>query len=92
MDQDTQNKSAGPIVGIVIIVLILVFGGLYFWGQRAVEEPTAQDVMNAPDYALDSLAKVGTSDEVPAIETDLNGTDLNNLDTELGDIDTELNK
>ena len=28
------ENSVGPLVGIVIIVLILVLGGLYFWGER----------------------------------------------------------
>lgn len=30
---DPEN-SVGPLVGIIIIVLILVLGGLYFWGER----------------------------------------------------------
>ncbi|MCE9643786.1 hypothetical protein K8Q93_00845 [Candidatus Parcubacteria bacterium] len=29
-----KDNSVGPLVGIIIIVLILVLGGLYFWGER----------------------------------------------------------
>lgn len=27
-----RKSGSGPIVGIVIILLLLIFGGLYFWG------------------------------------------------------------
>jgi len=27
-----EEKSFGPMIGILIIVALLVFGGLYFWG------------------------------------------------------------
>ncbi len=27
-----KHSGIGPVVGIVIILLLLVFGGLYFWG------------------------------------------------------------
>jgi len=29
-----KDNSVGPMVGVIIIVLILVLGGLYFWGER----------------------------------------------------------
>lgn len=35
----THSKSgAGPIVGVVIVVILLVFGGLYFWGAQLNQE------------------------------------------------------
>lgn len=35
MPQAPEHKSAaGPIVGAVIIVLVVVLGGVYFWGSR----------------------------------------------------------
>ncbi|OGG73803.1 hypothetical protein A3A40_00775 [Candidatus Kaiserbacteria bacterium RIFCSPLOWO2_01_FULL_54_20] len=27
-----KRSGIGPVVGIVIILLLLIFGGLYFWG------------------------------------------------------------
>lgn len=27
-----KSGGNGPVVGIVIVVLLLIFGGLYFWG------------------------------------------------------------
>ena len=29
-----QKSSVGPIVGIVIIVVLLIVGALYFWGAH----------------------------------------------------------
>lgn len=29
---EQQKVGAGPIVGVVIIVALMIFGGLYFWG------------------------------------------------------------
>ena len=29
-----KKGSAGATVGIIIIVLLMIFGGLYFWGAR----------------------------------------------------------
>jgi len=29
-----SKGSAGPTVGIIIIVIVFILGGLYFWGQR----------------------------------------------------------
>ena len=28
------KNSSGPTIGIVIIVILLIFGALYFWGER----------------------------------------------------------
>lgn len=29
-----QRSGAGPIIGVFIIVALLTFGGLYFWGAK----------------------------------------------------------
>ncbi|MDZ4226980.1 MAG: hypothetical protein U1D26_00715 [Patescibacteria group bacterium] len=29
-----HRTSAGPIIGVIIIVLLLVVGALYFWGSH----------------------------------------------------------
>lgn len=33
-NQAPKNSGVGPIVGVVIVVAIVIFGALYFWGQR----------------------------------------------------------
>lgn len=39
--QTHEKAKAGPVVGIVIVVVLMIFGGLYFWGAQLnkVEEP-----------------------------------------------------
>ncbi len=43
-DNQTQNRrqddGAGPIIGAIIIVILLVFGALYFWGQKLNHQPS----------------------------------------------------
>lgn len=87
--------QAGPIVGSIVVITVLVLGGLYFIGKKVNEggllEPSAAEIQNAPDELLHTLKTQGTSDEVNAIEEDLNATELENLDAELQDIEAELN-
>ena len=94
----TQQKSMGPMLGIVIIVVLLVLGGFYFWGTQIKDksqvqenaEVTAEDIANQEDTALDNLNTQSTSDEIDDIEADLDATDLESLDSELDAIDQEL--
>ena len=33
-----QKSSAGPVVGIIIIVVVMVIGALYFWSARGGQQ------------------------------------------------------
>jgi len=92
--RELENKpgSVGPVVAIVVIVAVLILGGLYYWGvQLNKEEMTGEEIENLPDEGLESLETQGTSDTLGAIEEDLQTTDLDGLDSELDQIETELN-
>jgi HAMP domain-containing protein len=67
--------SAGPIIGIIIILAIIILGGLYFWGQRGAEAPL--------DETLEAIGTQNAGDDTASIEADLNATDVENLDAEL---------
>ena len=28
------DEGSGPIIGVIIVVILLAFGALYFWGQK----------------------------------------------------------
>ncbi len=79
-----NETSVGPVIGIVIIVIIIILGGLYFWGSRV------NDTMINDEALIDSLSVQGTSDEIADIDADLVGTNLEGLDADLSSIDTEL--
>ena len=95
---ETQKKSIGPIIGIAIIVIIIIFGGLYYWGAQISnqeagdqqENLTAQHIENQADPVTQGLQTQRASDEIVDIEADLSTTDLENLDQELGNIDLEF--
>lgn len=39
-----HQKKSGPIVGIVIIVVLLIFGALYFWGAYLNAKDTEEQL------------------------------------------------
>ena len=90
--QTSENKPAGPVIGAVIIILILVVGALYFWGAKLNKEAnqTPEDILGGEDKTLEQLQTQSTSTEIGDIEADLNVTDLDNLDADLQNIDKEL--
>lgn len=100
-----SSSSFGPVFGIIIIVILIVLAGFYFWGaslQNQImpaqqnEQATTTQAAEAPQQATETVSTdVGTplssSDDLSAIESDLNSTDLNNLDAEMNSIDSDLN-
>lgn len=103
MPMEARKKEVGAIIGILIIVVVIVLGGLYVWGARLSKTPnidvttdlgpggqTAEDIAAAQDPATDNLNRQGSSDELSAIEDDLDATPLNELDAEMSDITVEL--
>jgi hypothetical protein len=43
-----KRGGMGATVGIVIIVILLIFGGLYFWGARLNQEQSQQQLPLIP--------------------------------------------
>lgn len=95
----------GIILGILIVVLILILGGLYVWGEMIQKEIEQKQVdhANRPTPAennepesnnaeadVETLGAMSTSDEVDAIEADLESTIINELNTDLISIEAEL--
>lgn len=74
-----KEGSVGPIIGSVIIILLIIMGGLYFWGsiiQRQNENAARQRQMRTEDLS--------------GIEKDLNETNIDTLDSEMDSIEAEL--
>ena len=72
---ETDN-SAGPIIGVVVILVLILLGGLYFWNQRA-------DTEMSTDRTVESITIQNSSDDTASIEADLDATDVENVDSEL---------
>lgn len=89
---------------IGVIILIILFGGLYFINQQKKTLTQSESQTNQPelestssanqsaiDPKTDSLKSVSSSTTTPAIQKDINNTDLNGMDNEMDDIDREIN-
>jgi flagellar basal body-associated protein FliL len=90
---DNQNEikkdsGAGPIIGSIIIIILIVLGGLYFLGyvnnqksklNQTPEQNTEQ--VNSQEIADPELVK---------INDELNATSTDNIDQELNQIDAEI--
>ena len=91
-----KKTSVGSIVGIVIIVVILIFGGLYFWGAQLEKEQMMQDELPfiLGDDETGELPTTSGSDEVSALEQDIDTTNMDaieaQLDTDLGNIENQM--
>ena len=72
-----EKGGMGALIGSVIVVIILVFGGIYFWGQNVDEIKKSENAT--------------TTDSISDIEADLNAENLDTLDADLDQsLNTEL--
>ncbi len=81
-----KKKQTGSIIGSIIVIIVIIIGGLYFWGTKStdpmVEPGTPDPVEEAPmqDPIGDALRNSSNSDDLGAIEADLNATNIDNID------------
>lgn len=103
---EDKAAHLGAILGILIVILVLILGGLYVWGStmsknpaepknNTIERPTAEE-NNEPESTnaeaeVDTLGALSTSNEIDAIQADIDSTDLSNLNAELNAIEAEIN-
>lgn len=87
--QDQAKKSVGPLAAVIIILVLIIIGGLYFLNKerssREIYTPTSNS-----DNITESLKQQSNSDNLDSIETDLKAIDLNNLDQGAAAIETQL--
>lgn len=90
--ENQNNHWAWVVTGLVVAAMAAAF---YMWpqgsGEQAATEETAGDVAaEATDEYTASLQNVGVSDEVADIENDLNSTNVDDLDREVLDVESEI--
>ncbi len=80
--RETPRNSSGPLIGIVIIVIVLVIGALYFWGASLNKKTTpSPETIDVP---------LSVSDELGDISADLDATVISGIDADIGAIEKEL--
>jgi len=62
---DTEKKSNGALIGLIVVIIILVVGGIYLWMKNRISLTEPANVTTEDGTALDTLDK------------DIGGTDTN---------------
>ncbi|MFA6397450.1 MAG: hypothetical protein WDK96_01200 [Candidatus Paceibacterota bacterium] len=75
-----ESKSHGALIGSIIVVVILIIGGIYFWNTDVKQALQEKQLNQQDEQLVQQLNTQGTSDELADIEKDLNDTQLDNLD------------
>ena len=94
VDGARRDSTVGPLIGSIIIILIILVGGLYFWGSIIVDrknEIESEAVLEeqSQDSEVEAITNQSSSDDADSIEADLNATDLDSADTEIEAVDSE---
>ncbi|OGG58506.1 hypothetical protein A2765_02115 [Candidatus Kaiserbacteria bacterium RIFCSPHIGHO2_01_FULL_56_24] len=93
-----KSGGVGPIAGAIIVIILLIAGGLYFWGaklnQQSADIPafipsndsSMQDT-SPPTTELDSDTSAGlppqsSSDDVTSIQSDFNAMDVDQMNSQ----------
>jgi hypothetical protein len=76
---DKKQGNIGPIIGIIIIVVLMILGGIYYLGSRVKEQ-----------VLIEKEAGIIQDIEINNIEKELNSEELENIDTELEQLEKEF--
>jgi len=100
VQNEVSHAHVGPILGMLVVVLILILGGLYLWGALLTKNapaptPERQLPNNEPETTRANADRqifdtVSASKELDAIYADLESTNLDSLEADLEQIDTEM--
>jgi hypothetical protein len=76
-----RENPIGPLVGSVIILIILILGGLYFWADKLNRDEkirTEQERIRKEQ----ALEEKKNHDDLNSIEADIKKTDVNKLQSQ----------
>ena len=85
---DTKKSGFAPVLGIIVIIALLAFGGLYYLTQGIDQIPSYEAGEN--DAAVQALSEQSASDAIADIEADVEATDLSEIDALLEDLEADL--
>ena len=77
--EEQTNKGIGPIAGTIIIIIVLIVGAFYFFGQR-VEKQKQAGIQNQQNPIATTSDEIGTlQSDVNSLNVDKLGNSVNNL-------------
>lgn len=77
--EEKKEGVVGPVIGSIIVIILIIIGGMYFWGY--IIEKNEMNENNSMNAEATSITD---------IESDLEKTDIDNLDSDLADIEKEI--
>jgi hypothetical protein len=96
-------KTQFGLILILSVALLAILAGLFYWYQISNNVPVATPAPMRPSVEqnaepetptataqTESFGAMSTSDEITALEADIDSTNLDSLDSELGQIDATL--
>lgn len=91
-----NGGEVGPILGIIIVLIVLVSGALYFFFQKIEKirengpAESAREILEEKDSITENLKSQSKSDSISAIKKDIEETNLNNIEEGIEHIEKEL--
>ncbi|MBM2817584.1 MAG: hypothetical protein HW401_174 [Parcubacteria group bacterium] len=76
-----EQSGAGPVIGSVIVIVVVIAGGFYFWGNKIAKDKQSAEIQNQamsvyPDMNTDEI-------DIDLNQLDIPEEDLNNFENEI---------
>lgn len=91
------DKKSGAAIGVVVVLVLILAGVMFFMGDTSVEAPVVEEVeMEVPDEGtvvqedIEAGPELSDSIDIEDLEADLESSSLDDLDREFEDIEQEL--
>lgn len=85
----SKEGGTGAFIGSLIIIIVIILGGVYVFNlikeDIIIKQPATQQ-----ESSTQTGTTLNTTDDIKAIDADISGSDIDNLDKELDAIDAEF--
>lgn len=78
---ETETKSNGALVGLIVIIIILIIGGIYIWQSKTLPNEKIKNPQTSSEAIVDQDATVldALEQDLETIDTNT-GVDVNTID------------
>ena len=87
-----KDSKIGPMIGSIIIILIIIIGGIYFWGKKIEERRLQVEKIKQINLKEENTFDPDANpvEEANNIDKELKDLNLDELDRDLDAIDKEF--
>ncbi|MFA6340622.1 MAG: hypothetical protein WCX27_00060 [Candidatus Paceibacterota bacterium] len=81
MKENNQDGEVGVVAGIVIVVIVLVVGAVYFFGQRLEKQKQIESLLNgSTEISTTSSNTISTSsDDIGSLQKEASSVNFDDL-------------